>query len=274
MLQSDSNGRWGPIEWRTAESVRFDADGYTSKSFTSSLPPPLVRMLEDRLTGYQDRLYYRPGDLVRVYWQSSGHVTPRLYRHGINKVLITEWGLQEPQTQSIPDGYFVDGGCGWKPCLEYVIPDSARPGIFSLDLSNTAGERFAIPFTVVSSSRTTALLVLASTTTWLAYNFWGGRSRYRSAENSLVVHPVPAPGGPPAGARIRGAIASCLPASLVDFIRFRILGRKRVDDSWKWRPLSATRPFPHCALECDEVANPFINHLAGAERHWAACCRK
>jgi hypothetical protein len=150
-------------------------------------------------------------------------------------------------------------------CLEYSVPDSARPGIYSLDLTNRAGDRFAIPYCVVSPEPSNDLLVIASTTTWLAYNFWGGRSRYRSAENALVIHPVPPPGGPPRAARIRGRIASYLPDRLVDFIRFKLLGRQPVDDSWKWRPLSVNRPFPHCALECDDVESPFINHLAGAE---------
>jgi len=264
-VRTDADGRWGPLDCETGEWVHFEAEGFVSKRFLSDDPPPLVRLLENRLCGYQDRLYYRAGDRITVHWHGPNAVTPRLFRHGIEKALIAEWPQQDPHSQSVPDGYFVDRGLDWTFSFEYVVPDSARPGLFSLDLTSAGGERFAIPFAVVSSKPTGSLLVLVSTTTWLAYNFWGGRSRYRSAENSLVIHPVPAPGGPTRLQRLRGAIAACLPEPLVDFIRFRILGRKAVDDSWKWRRLSVNRPFPHCDLEHDDVASPFINHLGGAE---------
>jgi N,N-dimethylformamidase beta subunit-like, C-terminal len=68
-------------------------------------------------------------------------------------------------------------GCGWPPALEIPVGDW-RSGYYSVTL--TAGDQRADAFLVVrpDPSDPAPILLVLSTTTWHAYNDWGGPSLY------------------------------------------------------------------------------------------------
>jgi len=82
-------------------------------------------------------------------------------------------------------------GCGWPPTLEIPIGEDWRSGYYAVTL--TAGEERAEAFLVVrpgpSTPRASMILVLA-TTTWNAYNDWGGPSLYTGGTRVSFERPL------------------------------------------------------------------------------------
>jgi hypothetical protein len=81
-------------------------------------------------------------------------------------------------------------GCRWPVALEVGTEASWRPGLHLVRLR--AGSEVAEAFFVVRPSRPTSprLLVLA-TSTWAAYDDWGGPSYYTGGTRSSLLRPLP-----------------------------------------------------------------------------------
>ncbi|MET0324594.1 MAG: N,N-dimethylformamidase beta subunit family domain-containing protein [Ilumatobacteraceae bacterium] len=80
-------------------------------------------------------------------------------------------------------------GCGqWETDFVLTVPDDWPSGFYAADCVDSNGSRFSVVFVVRPASAAAGrLAVLANTTTWNAYNNWGGYSRYEAhAENRLV----------------------------------------------------------------------------------------
>jgi hypothetical protein len=82
-------------------------------------------------------------------------------------------------------------GCGWPPSLEIPVGEDWRSGYYAVTLS--AGEERADAFLVVRPApgvpRAPSILVL-STTTWNAYNDWGGPSLYTGGTQVSFERPL------------------------------------------------------------------------------------
>ncbi|MBS05161.1 MAG: hypothetical protein CMQ24_20985 [Gammaproteobacteria bacterium] len=81
-------------------------------------------------------------------------------------------------------------GCGWSPSGEIPVDPDWRSGFYLVRMS--AGDRVAEAFFVVRAGdiRESALLVV-STSTWAAYNDWGGPSFYTGGHHSSQLRPLP-----------------------------------------------------------------------------------
>jgi N,N-dimethylformamidase len=260
---SDTHGAWALPA--APSRVTFAADGYVEKSFSSDLPA-VVRLLEDCLIGYHNKLWFKPGENVTAHIHSPVPYSAVLYRHGLDKTVVADYGDRPEKCQNVPDGYFVEDGLEWYGSLSYTVPENARPGLYSLLLTAPGQEDFAIPLIVSTPAekrgKDSRLLVLASTNTWQSYNLWGGRSRYRNFEdgNSADFANVS-----PAVARLVSTVKRIIPAPAVKFLR-RCLGlRKPGPGPWAFKRLGIRRPFTNCALEDATPAEPFTNHLGGGE---------
>lgn len=263
--RTDSQGRWHLEGYGEGQRVTFALSGYVAKTYSSVPPPAMVRLLEDRLIGYQDRLWFLPGETVTAYVHSSRAYSARLFRHGLEKKCLLDLGPRVGSRQNVPDGYFVEMGLRWTASFEYQVPGDATPGIYSLLLDADGDKSFAIPM-VVSTPRewrgwNAKLLVLASTNNWQTYNLWGGRSRYRNFEDEGSKEFI----APAQSLKqiARRQLPRLLPAGARRRLR-RLLG-EWVEPAWIFKRLSVRRPTTSCGLEQDHVFQPFTNHLAGGE---------
>jgi N,N-dimethylformamidase len=247
----------------TATSIRIEADGYVSKHFDSTDLPDHVRLLEDQLIGYQEKLWFEPGEEVAAYVHAPGSFSATLFRHGLNK---TNAGYREQHPahrQQVPNGAFVENGLSWEPVFRYNLPKDAQPGIYSLLLDD--GEmQHAIPMVVSTPKEqwgSNRLLVLASTNNWQTYNIWGGRSRYRNFETGPSTDFMKQPS---VWDEWTSQVASRVPAPWVSRVK-AMVGQEDEQPAWKYQPLSIKRPFTNCELEGDTPFRPFTNHLAAGE---------
>jgi len=266
---SGPSGEWTVPKMTDDHVVEFDKDGYVPKTYVGSGAPGKVRLLEDRLIGYQRKLWFAPGEAVEAFVHSPCSYAGTLYRHGYRKEAVLEAGEFSSQRQVVPDGEFVDCGLDWTRSFQYRIPENAVPGIYSMSLQATGQESFAIPMIVSTTpgkyGERTRLLVLASTNNWLTYNTWGGRSRYRNYEDgSQRDFPGGAYDGESnLGARLKEIARRRVPARVKAILRS--LWPAPPPPSWFFKRLSVRRPFTNCGLEAEDVTRPFTNHLAAGE---------
>ena len=273
---SDRQGRWRARLSAATRRIEFRKRGYGAKTYRPGELPGLVRLLEDRLIGYQQRIWFNPGDSVTAYVhapstqrEADGGFSYRasLFRHGRDKTLALEVRDLPALRQRTPDDHFVADGLDWTPAFEYTIPANARPGIFSLKLEAPGQESFAIPMVVSTPAekrgRDSRLLVLASTNNWQTYNIWGGRNRYRNFETAGSADFMRDPRAiATKGKRLAArALKGLLPKPAFRVLR-KVTGQT---PAWSFYPLHIRRPFTNCALEEDDPRSAFTSHLAAGE---------
>lgn len=264
---SSEKGHWKLQELYPDDIVIFKANGFMAKEFKGRVPR-LVRLLNNCLIGYQEKLWFLPGEQVSVFAHSPASFSARLVRHGLTKEVIEELGQYDSQHQQVPDGKFVETGLEWNKSFEYSIPYSATPGLYSILLESNGCEPFAIPFIVSTPKgdygKRSKCLVLASTNTWQSYNLWGGRSRYRNLEDGSVldfrtqaqINRVNNP--------LLNKIKSCFPSAIKNLIK-RVMGTSSPSTTWMHNKMTIRRPFTNCQLEGNTPFEPFTNHLGGGE---------
>lgn len=248
---------------KNGDIIRFQKDGYVAKEFKADELPSKIRLLEDKLIGYQVKLWFLPGEQIKAFIHAPELFTAKIFRHGLQKKLSLDLGHFPPQQQQVPDKHFVEDGLNWRASIEYTMPHDAIPGIYSL-LLQSKNEKFAIPFIVSTPpskyGKRSKILVLASTNTWQSYNLWGGRSRYRNFEDGLTEGVAT----PSTISSIKATIGPLLPEFIKKSIRI-LLRENRERISWMFKKLTIKRPFTNCGLEEDNPFRPFTNHLAAGE---------
>jgi hypothetical protein len=85
-------------------------------------------------------------------------------------------------------------GAGWPPTFDVHIPMTGWPsGIYSVRLrSLLTAEEFHVTFIVKSRNNCSGIALLSNINTWLAYNRWGGTSKYDGAALTSFMRPNPA----------------------------------------------------------------------------------
>jgi len=265
--QSNAAGEWELTTSQQPRDFRFSHRGFDDKIVASSSLKETTRLLESSLVGYYDKLWFYPGESLAARVYSPQDFQSRLFRHGIRREEVLDLGTTGRTIQEIPDDWFVETGVNWDETLRYQIPPDARPGLYSLNCKSDSDE-FAIPMIVSTPPEqrgvTSKLLVVASTTTWQAYNFWGGRNLYRSCEDCL---PVDVPLSRPSRAlRFKSKLKANLPQPILGLLR-RMLGKEATpsEPEWRFQRLSGLRPCTNAALEQTDPLLPFMNHLAAGE---------
>ena len=81
-------------------------------------------------------------------------------------------------------------GCEWQPSLEFRVDPDWPSGFYLVQLSTPDGVSAEAFFVVRAERRHNAMLVL-STSTWAAYNDWGGPSFYTGGHVSSTRRPLP-----------------------------------------------------------------------------------
>ena len=114
------------------------------------------------------RLGYYAGAGARLVWVTEGRV---LAGPQLASVIVQGRIASQPQQM-------VDAG-SWSLTLGIRVDGSYPPGTYLIRISDRAGQSTYVPFTVRDDTGTKhALLLQQATTTWQAYNKYGGRSFY------------------------------------------------------------------------------------------------
>ena len=120
-----------------------------------------------------------PGETVAIHASTDlDGFAIEVARDGANRE-VTWSGRGAAGHHAVPEGAS-SVGCGWPAALEVPVGEGWRSGYYAVTL--TSGDERADAFFVVRSRRqeTAPILMVLSTTTYDAYNDWGGPSRATS----------------------------------------------------------------------------------------------
>ena len=249
--------------------MAFKKQGYHKKViYSGNSFPKIVRLLEDKIIGYQDRHSFKPGEEITAYINSSDSYKAELYRNGLSMQRIMQVGSFKEMIQEVPDRFFVDTGLEWIPSFTYHLPEELISGLYTLKITSLKDEQkfYNISFVVSPKSEDygtkTKLLVLASTNNWQTYNIWGGRSRYRNFENTVS--------GSSFRRYVRYIGIKFLPENIKKRLREMIktnivVSTKDHPDAVQFKKLSIKRPHPNCSINSTDPNQPFTSHLAEGE---------
>ena len=119
---------------------------------------------------------------------SGGSCRVEVLRIGAAEQLVETWDLAAGE-QPVPDDCATEG-CGWTPSLSLSIDPAWLPGFYLVRLHGTDSE-VAEAFFVVRAAEPSETLLVLSTSTWAAYNDWGGPSFYTGGHESSQHRPLP-----------------------------------------------------------------------------------
>ena len=265
---SDESGFWSLIDNAEISKIRFQKKEYATKEINKTNEiPKIIRLIKNRIIGYTEKLWFSPGEKIRFHVHSISEYTAQLYRNGFKTEKLIDFGIQKPHCQTVPDSYFVADGLNWEISFEFEIPKNFRPGLYTLHLQpmSQPDDDYNLTFLISTKpenyGKKTDLLVLASTTTWQAYNVWGGRSRYRNFEDPIVSN---------LKTKLRDFVIKYFPESIKERIKKIlksqiVVTQKDHPDAWQFRQLSLKRPYPNCSIHQKDVLTSFTSHLAEGE---------
>ena len=267
ICRSDKKGRYTVESDYPISSVSFELEGYVTKQVDAGTPDNnFIRLLENRIIGYQTGLWCKPGEDVDVFVNSPVNYKVSLIRHGIKTSIAMMLGTHPAQNQILPDSKFVKEGLSWEKSFSYKLPSFITPGIYSLDIQSVfTEENYRISFLISTPEaelgKKSRLLVLTSTNNWQTYNVWGGRSRYRNFEDER-------------GSGLKDLIYITAVKVIPENLRAKIktmLGKNIVvtekdhPNAWQFRELAVNRPHPNCSVIDDDPYVPFTSHLTAGE---------
>ncbi|MBR7832024.1 hypothetical protein KDL01_02065 [Actinospica durhamensis] len=147
---------------------------------------------QDAIEGYTDHASVAPGQSFRLYVSTTApSFTVAAYRIGYYGGADGHLVWQSPQTPGVHQtAQSIDATthtveCDWQPSLT-VGTSGWVPGEYLLRLDSSAGDERLVPLIVHSTSTAGRVVILAGTTTWQAYNTWGGYSLYRGPDGAYA----------------------------------------------------------------------------------------
>jgi N,N-dimethylformamidase len=233
--------------------------GYGPKRETAwidSSAPRRFRLLSDSLLGYAWPKWVRAGERTELRVHAVEPFRAELWRYGLHKkhVRLLGWFDEHgsrAMAQLLPDGDFTQTGVNWngrgyiRPHQVCSVEAPERSGLYYFHVNTESDGFFSFPWIVAPSTPTAPIAVLASTNTWNAYNRFGGRSNYISAEG--------------------------LPPTPTVNARLELLRYRATEDPWiypsaaneAYPPLSFERPEPDCHVDPDvKVTDPMAGRIA------------
>ena len=131
-----------------------------------------------------------PEETVKIFCHTEADTFKfTVLRQGKSLEKITESKALEGITQTISPDTSVEG-CDWVPSFELVIDPNWKSGFYFVQLEDSNGAISEAFFVVRARERKHALFVLA-TSTWNAYNTWGGLSYYTGGYVTSLKRPLP-----------------------------------------------------------------------------------
>jgi len=143
------------------------------------------------LEGYCFPRSATPGESIPLHVSTDAATFEvEVAREGTTREVVWRADAVDGEAHPMPDDASANG-CGWPATLEIPVGEVWRSGYYAVTL--TAGDERADAFLVVRPTpdgpRAPAILVL-STTTWNAYNDWGGPSLYTGGTRVSFERPL------------------------------------------------------------------------------------
>jgi hypothetical protein len=146
-----------------------------------------------QVSGYVSRQAVRPRETETVYVNASGASSVRIqvfrigwYGGAGGREVLASQSLpaatQPPCTHSFQTGLTE---CHWHPTLSFQIPEALASGVYIVRLSAATGASDCL--FVVEASRPQPLLAQLPTSTYEAYNAWGGNSLYPGGADRVAI---------------------------------------------------------------------------------------
>lgn len=143
--------------------------------------------MKREVEGYADRVSALPGESVAIHVSATEERDVRwsLYRMGYYggagaRLLLQGATRAGPQPPCPVEEETALVRCEWSETFRFVVPEDALSGLYLVRLDREDGFFRFVPL-VVRDERKASLLLQASTSTYQAYNRWGGSSLYQDA---------------------------------------------------------------------------------------------
>jgi FG-GAP-like repeat len=155
------------------------------------------------IEGYCWPLSARPGESISFYMSHGGASVASIQRHTSTSERIDSSVVDSvtfTAEYQVARTMAWRTGCGWSETFDLTVRPEWPSGIYSASCEDATGGRSDITFVVKpAADRSSGVAVLANVNTWLAYNGWGGRSKYSGLARASFLRPMPpsAPDGDP-----------------------------------------------------------------------------
>ncbi len=139
--------------------------------------------------GYTDKQFYYPGETVTFFLRSDSERNTLVLRRmsGPFQYEDVYTASFARQSQTIPSDAS-EQGCAWKPSMTVTIGDEYKCGYYQAMLTcEDSDNTFEIYF-IIGSREPGSIVVVASVSTWTAYNPWGGKSLYQNKFANKTVY--------------------------------------------------------------------------------------
>ena len=131
-----------------------------------------------------------PGETVTLYCHSeAARFGFEIVRRGERERTVFESSSMAATAQPMPDD-LASHGCRWAASCEITVDPAWPSGMYVVRLADSDDHRADAFFVVRAAEPADAMLVL-STSTWAAYNDWGGPSFYTGSHISATRRPLP-----------------------------------------------------------------------------------
>ena len=153
------------------------------------------------IEGYCWPLSARPGESISFHLSHQGEAVASIQRHTSTSETVdssTVDSVTFTAEHQVASTIAWRSGCGWDETFALTVQPEWASGIYSAVCTDSSGGRCDITFVVKpGDDRRSRIAVLANANTWLAYNGWGGRSKYFGLARTSFLRPMPqsAPNG-------------------------------------------------------------------------------
>jgi hypothetical protein len=188
---------WQVVPASTNGDVWDDAVAYHPSSGTVVVGESTVRPME----GFCWPLSAAPGEAISFHVSGEGESGAVFQRHistsrAVEATVAGSASFTAARQATSESPW--RSGAGWSESFRLTVPSDWPSGIYSAACTDAAATRCDITFVVKpAATQRTEIAVLANVNTWLAYNGWGGQSKYSGAARTSFLRPMPAagPGG-------------------------------------------------------------------------------
>jgi hypothetical protein len=143
---------------------------------------PSADPTEPQIWCYSDRLSYRPGERAKLHVSTSAsHFDLTIVRDGAVAQTVFERRGLAGQMHPVAEDASVTG-CRWPVALEVPVEPSWRSGGYVVHLKAARADGTEVDghhiFIVRAGAEAAPILQVTATSTWIAYNDWGGSNHY------------------------------------------------------------------------------------------------
>jgi len=154
------------------------------------LVPAGAARADEPIEGYATPLSVVQGDTVRLHVSSTESASQIRILASWNSGVVATYPSVPTAAYAVPESAYAYGA-GWPVTLAIPVPGSWVSGIYYAELlpaGHPLSDRRYCVFVVREDQpgSTSRILVQASSSTWNAYNWWGGKSLYTSSSSDHI----------------------------------------------------------------------------------------